>query len=59
MSAIRIIISAIMAIFCSTAAMGQQRPAASAPQPEPIARANFIQTMDGEFKKMDADKNGS
>lgn len=58
MSAFRIVISAILAASCGTAAIGQ-RSAASAPQPEPIARANFILTMDAEFKKMDADKNGS
>lgn len=58
MNAFRIVISAVLAASCGTAAVGQ-RPAASPPQPEPIARANFILTMDAEFKKMDADKNGS
>ena len=59
MSAFRTVTSAIMAVSCGTAAVGQQQSAAAAPQPEPIARANFILTMDAEFKKMDADKNGS
>lgn len=48
----------MMAASLSTAAVGQQRSAAGAPQPQPIARADFILTMDAEFKKMDADKNG-
>jgi len=53
------------AICCATGAIGQgaksgqaQRPAAAALAPEPVARSIFIATMDAEFKKMDADKNG-
>lgn len=60
-NAFRIVISAMAAICCTTGAIGQgtasgqgQRP----PAPEPVPRTLFITTMDGEFKKMDADKNG-
>lgn len=59
MISLRIVISATLAISLGTAAMGQQRSPASARQPDPIARADFIQTMDAEFRKTDADKNGS
>lgn len=57
MSAFRIVISAIVAVCLGTGAMGQQRSAGAGPQP--IPRASFILTMDSEFRKMDADKNGS
>lgn len=58
MSAFRIVISALLAVSLGTAASGQQRTASSARQPDPIPRATFILTMDAEFRKMDADKNG-
>lgn len=56
MSAFRIFISAILGVSLGSAAVGQQ---SGAPQPQPIPRADFIQTMDSEFRKTDADKNGS
>jgi len=37
----------------------QAAPRAAAPQAEPVARAVFIATMDAEFRKIDADKNGN
>lgn len=65
MNAFRIVISAMAAFCCTPGAIGQgansgqgQRPPAPALPPEPIARTFFIATMDAEFKKMDADKNG-
>ena len=51
----RLIVSAMAAVSCGSGAIAQ----AAAPQPNPIPRAVFITTMDSEFKKMDADKNGS
>lgn len=60
MSAYRIIVSMMLAASCTTAAIGQAAPrAGGSVQAEPIARANFIQTMDAEYRKMDADKNGA
>ena len=58
MSAFRIVIGALLAVSCGTGAMGQQRSATAA-QPEPVPRATFILAMETEFRKMDADKNGS
>lgn len=72
MSAFRIVISAMAAISCGTGAMAQvaqpatspqssgqaQRSPATAPPIEPVPRAVFIATMDSEFRKIDADKNG-
>jgi hypothetical protein len=53
----------MVALSCGTAALGQaNRPAprpSNAPQAEAIPRASFIQTMNAEFNKMDADKNGA
>jgi Ca2+-binding EF-hand superfamily protein len=40
----------------ATAAFAQQKAAPSGPQP--IARAQFLASMDGEFRKMDEDKDG-
>jgi Ca2+-binding EF-hand superfamily protein len=40
----------------TAAASGQEKGAP--PGPQPIARAQFLASMDGEFRKMDADKNG-
>lgn len=58
MSALRIVIGAMVALSCGTAsAQVAQRSPAAAPQGSPIPRATFITTMDSEFKKMDADKN--
>lgn len=54
MIAFRIVISAILALFVGTAAIGQ-----TAAQPVPIPRTDFISAMDTEFRKIDADKNGS
>jgi len=48
----------------ASSALGQTtRPAPVAPQqaamgPVPVPRTDFIATMDAEFRKMDADKNG-
>ena len=57
-----------LAFLSAGAAIAQTRPAARqqaarpAPQQQqqaqPIARATFIASMDAEFRKMDADKNG-
>lgn len=56
---LRMSISAMAALSCGTAALGQaaQRSPATASQPNPIPRAVFITAMDAEFRKMDADKN--
>ena len=43
-----------LAASAASPALGQ-----AAAQPEPIARATFITTMDGEFRRMDADKNNT
>jgi hypothetical protein len=59
-NAIRIVISAMVATSCATGAMAQGAQRGSAAiQPNPIPRAAFITTMEAEFRKMDADKNGS
>ncbi len=57
MSSFRIVISAMLAVSFGAAAVGQQPSSGAGPQP--IQRSMFIQTMDAEFKKMDADKNGA
>ena len=48
------------AIVSLTAAVAQ-RPKSTAPKPaeaQPLSRATFLSEMDGQFRKMDADKNG-
>ena len=57
------LILGIVAAAASSAAYSQSRPAArpapaAAGQPVSVPRATFIATMDAEFNKMDADKNG-
>ncbi len=56
MISVRILFGLALAASAGSSAIGQT--AARPPQAEPIPRAVFITTMDGEFKKMDADKNG-
>jgi len=46
----------VAAQLAATAAHGQQPAAAAAPKP--IPRAQFIASMDGEFRKTDSDRNG-
>jgi Ca2+-binding EF-hand superfamily protein len=43
-------------MIAGSSAIGQQK--AEVAGPKPIARAQFIVSMDGEFRKVDADKNG-
>jgi Ca2+-binding EF-hand superfamily protein len=49
----RLIAAALAALACSAPLLAQATPAAPA-----IPRSVFIRDMDGEFAKMDADKNG-
>ncbi len=67
MISFRLVIGLVCAASVSSGAIGQTsarpaqaapRPAAAAPQAEPIPRALFITTMNAEFSKIDADKNG-
>jgi hypothetical protein len=52
----RIVFTIVLLLSGGTAmAQGQ----AQGPQAEPVPRASFITSMDAEFRKMDADKNGS
>jgi hypothetical protein len=44
------------ALIATCVAARAQQPKEAGPQP--IARAQFIASMDGEFRKIDADKNG-
>jgi hypothetical protein len=51
--------SLVAAASVSAAAPAAQSAAMPVPPaPVPVPRAQFIATMDGEFRKMDADKNG-
>ena len=54
--------AAVAAIVLTTTAMAQKapapKPAAPANAPVPVPRTEFIATMDGEFRKMDADHDG-
>jgi Ca2+-binding EF-hand superfamily protein len=53
---------ALSAAACAAAAVAQTGPRTAPPTtggPVPVARTDFIQTMDLEFKRMDADKNGT
>lgn len=52
----RILVGMITCGLAATAALGQQKTAPESPQP--LARSQFLASMDGEFRKMDADKNG-
>jgi len=47
---------AMIAGAIAGSAFGQQKTAPAGPKP--IARAQFLASMDGEFRKMDADKDG-
>lgn len=61
MKSFRMLIASIAAATCTGPALGQAAQAeksASAPSPAPLQRPAFIQTMDAEFNKMDADKDG-
>ena len=49
------VVSAVVLTIASPA-LGQAK--GSAASDEPLPRAQFIAGMDGEFRKMDADKNG-
>lgn len=49
-------VSAIVALAAASAANAQAKPASAAGAS--LARTQFIADMDGEFRKMDADKNG-
>ena len=42
----------------ATAGFAQKPPAAKPAAPPPLTRAIFLQEMDSQFRKMDADKNG-
>lgn len=55
MNAFRIVISSVVVSFAS-AGMAQVAPRPTVA--EPVPRAIFITTMDEEFKRMDANKNG-
>jgi len=46
----------LAALFNASPALGQAKVAAT--QDAPLPRTQFIAGMDGEFRKMDADKNG-
>jgi alpha-beta hydrolase superfamily lysophospholipase len=46
----------IAALAITSPALGQAK--AAAPTDAPLPRAKFLAGMDGEFRKMDADKNG-
>ena len=48
--------ASIAALMISSPALGQAKVAA--PTDAPLPRTQFIAGMDGEFRKMDADKNG-
>ena len=52
------IIAVSAAVMLASAASAQRTPKPSQPGPAPIPRASFIAEMDGQFRKMDADKNG-
>lgn len=52
----RMSLALIAGSIAATAGFGQ--PKAEQAGPKPIARAQFLASMDGEFRKMDADKNG-
>ena len=52
----RILLELLAGLVAATAAFGQ--PKAGSPGPKPIARVQFVASMDSEFRKMDADKNG-
>lgn len=62
----QVFIGLIFAAFGSAGAIAQAKPAApptatprpSAVTPVPVPRTAYLETMDGEFKRMDADKNG-
>ena len=62
MKSFRMLVAAVAAVPTALSAQGAAPPAAApgaaAQGPEPVARTMFIATMDGEFKQMDADKNG-
>jgi hypothetical protein len=49
----RILLGAIAAAIVATTAVAQPTPG-----PKPIPRAQFIASMDAEFRKMDGDKDG-
>lgn len=57
MSSLMVTAFAVSALLGSSAAVGQPKPPAAATV-QPLPRAQFIRDMDGEFRKMDADKNG-
>lgn len=51
-----VVVSAIVAFAAATEANAQTKP--TSPAGNSLARTQFIADMDGEFRKMDADKNG-
>jgi hypothetical protein len=51
----RVMVGIVVGAIAS-AAFGQQK--AEPTGPKPIARAQFLASVDGEFRKIDADKNG-
>jgi len=62
--AYRLFACALMSSACAAAvAQAPARPVTQAPRPEasnaePISRTSFIATMDGEYKKLDANNDG-
>ena len=52
----RRVVLGMIAVAIAGTATGQQK--AELAGPKPIARAQFLASMDAEFRKMDADKNG-
>lgn len=52
----RILLELIAGLLAATTAFGQQKSGPAGPKP--IARAQFVASMDSEFRKIDADKNG-
>lgn len=59
MTVLRTVTVIFLAIGAGAPALGQPAPAApAAPGHTPVPRTAFIETMDAEFRRMDADHNG-
>jgi Ca2+-binding EF-hand superfamily protein len=54
MAVSRIMMGIVASVIAAPGALAQQQEAG----PKPIPRAQFIASMDADFRKMDADKNG-
>ena len=53
-----LVAASFAALTITSPALGQNQGQVTAPTDAPLPRARFIAGMDGEFRKMDADKNG-